>query len=66
MEADELQAAYDVFVTARGKFEDQTRAMARGDSSDFQLLELLLCEFNAAAHHFSVVASSMVAEKKGS
>src|SRR5262249_38752806 len=66
MEADDLQAAYDAFVTARERFGEQTHAMVRGDSSDFQLLELLLSEFNAAAHHFWVVASSMVAAKKGS
>ncbi|HKR43349.1 MAG TPA: hypothetical protein VJU59_27315 [Paraburkholderia sp.] len=63
MEVDDLQAAYDAFVTVRGKFEDQSIAMIRGDSSDIELLARLLCEHNAAQRRFSAIATQITAEK---
>lgn len=64
MDADALQAAYDAFVTARGKFEDHSNAVARGDSSDFEQLVLLLGELNAAQHRFSTLAEKVTLEMR--
>ncbi|MEM5314371.1 hypothetical protein [Paraburkholderia sp. JHI869] len=66
MEADDLQAAYDAFVVARGKFEDQSNAIARGDSSDTELLLQLLGELNFAQLCFSALAAHIPAEKRES
>ncbi|MEM5314304.1 hypothetical protein [Paraburkholderia sp. JHI869] len=64
MEADDLQAAYDAFVTAKGKFEDHSNAITRGDSSDVELLLQLLHELNIAQHRFSALATQVTAQNR--
>lgn len=66
MELDDLQAAYEAFTLARGKFDDQANAMKRGYSDDFQLLMLLLDELNQAQHRFSTAAAKIVEGEKES
>ncbi|MEM5314249.1 hypothetical protein [Paraburkholderia sp. JHI869] len=66
MEADDLQAAYDAYVTAKGKFDDQSNAITRGDSGDFELLLQLLHVLNIAQHCFSALAAQVTVQSRKS
>ncbi|MEX3968749.1 hypothetical protein AB4Y42_42685 [Paraburkholderia sp. EG286B] len=66
MEADDLQAAYDAYVTAKGKFEDESNAITRGDSGDVELLVQLLHVLNIAQHRFSALAAQVTVQSRKS